>query len=129
MLTRLGTKAGGTPSDPGERLLEWSELIVDLQGNLTIRPRMPRLPLSNLVEAAERLIACRPASFACVRFDLSMVEELEGPWGSHFAVLIHLAQILPCRVQMERLHAQPAALAWVFRSSPDVRRLFAAAAA
>ncbi len=104
-------------------VFEGTESIADSAGTLTVRPQSSRLEASGFQRVVKRLAEAKCASFDMVCFDFSRVEELAGPWGVHFALLIGLGDDLRGRIRVLGLHGQPAALAWVFRQSHQVRPL------
>lgn len=62
---------------------------------------------------------------ASVEFDFSRVEQLQGPWGVHFAMLIDLGQRSGLKVSLRGLRRQPLQLVRLFRHTPEVRGLLA----
>ena len=123
MLNELIRLLTGRDREPEDNLLERAELIVNANGTLTVRPRSARLGVRDLQQVVDRLQEAGCRSFDLVHFDLSRVEELVGPWGAHFAMLIRLAQGVRGKVRMTGLQGQPASLAWLFRYSREVRAL------
>ena len=59
-------------------------------------------------------------------FDMSRVEKLCGPWGSHFAALANLSLGLSrsVRIEVTGLHGQPLAVASIFRHCRAIQDLF-----
>jgi hypothetical protein len=123
MLAKLIRKLKGSRLSPGERLLKWCELGADSDGTLLVRPRRARLKVSDFLLLADRLHRTRRESLDMICFDFSNVTKLTGPWGVHFAILLHLAQDFGGRVRMVGLRGQSAALAWVLGRSPAVKSL------
>jgi len=99
------------------------EFVADADGALVIRFRRAVLTCADVQAVVSRVHRSGRPSYGRIHFDFSGVAELVGPWGVHFAVLARLAQTVPGRVQVSGLHGQPAALAWLFRRSPEVRAL------
>ena len=112
-----------TGREPEADLLENAELIGNANGTLTIRPRFARLEVRDLQHVVDRLQEAGCDAVDLIRFDLSRVKELVGPWGTHFAMLIKLGQGVRGKVRMTGLQGQPASMAWVFRHSREVRAL------
>jgi len=105
-----------------DRTLRW-ELVPASDNTLTVRFLTAHLHSNDLKDLMARLRGPRFRGLSDICFDLAPVEELVGPWGVHFALLIKLARDMSMHVHLNGLHGQPAALAWIFRSSPEVRVL------
>ena len=125
MLRRILRHLTGTGDTTQDRLTEQFELVADVGGTLTVSPQRRRLGITELHDLAERMLESGGAAFSRISFDFSRVDELVGPWGGHFAVLIRLARRLGGTVSMTGLHRQPAAVAWLFRHSPEIGALLA----
>ncbi len=123
MLRRILKHLTGAGDAAQDRLTEQFELVADVGGTLTVNPRRGRLGITELHDLAERLLESGGAVFRWICFDFSHVDELVGPWGGHFAVLIRLDRGLGGKVSMSGLHHQPAAVAWLFRHSPEIGAL------
>jgi len=111
---------------PDWSLIEGCEFIADARGTLIVRPMAPHLHSQHFQTLVVCLGQADLRAFRIVQFDFSRVQELVGPWGVHFATLIKLAREVQSRVTVSGLSGQPAALAWLFRVSPEVRSLLSA---
>ncbi len=105
------------------RLLELCEVACPEPGGITITPRVRTLGLRDMLDMFAALDEAAMSELKYVAFDFSEVEEFTGPWGVHFAMLIHLSRRLSCRVLATSLHGQPAKVARLFRQSEDIRTL------
>lgn len=123
MIKRILKWLGDGEPMPAAYVFTQTELEVGESSNLVIRTLGAGLGVSDLQRVADRVreAGCEP--FVAIRFDLSRVEQLVGPWGAHFAVLIRLAEDVGRKVRLIGLHGQPASVAWLFRHSPAVRDL------
>lgn len=99
------------------------ELVIGADGTLSIRPLMSRLSFEELQDVIDQLRNDGLPAVSRIRFDFSKITELVGPWGLHFAILIRFANEIDIPVEVIGLHGQPAALAWLFRRSPQIRLL------
>jgi hypothetical protein len=95
---------------------------------LTVRFSTQRLVITELQSRIDELKVSFSGETCRVVFDLAEVNELCGPWGSHFALLVHWAQEQAARVSVSMigLHGQPLGVAWIFRQSCVLRQLLAA---
>ena len=123
MLRKLVKLFEGSPGLGAADFIERWEIIAGTGGTLTIRPLRPRLYACELDGVLERMRETGVLSAARVCFDLSNVAELVGPWGVHFALLVRFAAESGVAVAVTGLQSQPAALAWIFRASPEVRAM------
>ncbi len=110
---------------PEWSLIENCELVADFDGTLIVRLLTPQLHSDDFEKLVERLREGDLDAFQLVRFDFSRVKELVGCWSVHFALLIKLAEDVQAPVVVTGLTRQPAGVAWLFRSSPEVRSLLA----
>jgi hypothetical protein len=101
------------------------ELIPEDNNTLIIRFLTERLCFDDLRDLIGNLRTSKFGVFVHIYFDFTLVQEFVGPWGIHFALLIGLARNIPVRINMIGLPGKPAALAWLFRGSPEVRDLLA----
>ena len=120
MFDRLITMLTGRDSEPEVNVLERAELIADANGILTVRLRFARLGVRDFQQVVDRLQEAGCEAFDLIRFDLSRVKELVGPWGAHFAMLIRLGRDVRGKIRMTGLHGQAASVAWLFRNSREV---------
>ncbi len=109
--------------EPDADLLENAELIADCDGNLTVRPLSTKLGIDELQHVVSRLREAGCDAFDSIRFDFSRVQQLVGPWGTHFASLVLLKQGVHSSVHLEGLQKQPSSMAWLFRHSKEVQQL------
>ena len=119
-ITELSHAAQKQPDAPW---VEKFEMVADTEGKLTIRPLLARLSCYELQNMVDKLREGALESISRICFDFSIVRELTGPWGSHFAILIRLANEVDAPVHLIGLYSQPTALAWLFRRSPQLRLL------
>jgi hypothetical protein len=89
------------------------------------------LVITELQARIDELNASFSGETCRVVFDLAEVDELCGPWGSHFALLVHWMkkQAAGISVGITGLHGQPLGVAWIFRQSWVLRQLLAASIA
>ncbi len=118
-LARLFDARATRPSVGCEKV----ELATRACGTLIIRPVTASLDVEDFRMVIRQVRDANSRSFSRIEFDFSRVQELVGPWGVHFAMLLQLAEQLNLPVFLSGLHGQPAALAWIFRNSPEVRAL------
>ena len=124
--TRLGRISGWLNqqgSDHGVELIQGAEVLASVDGLLVVRLLAGTLEADVLQKVVQQLEDASPRLFTRMYFDFSQVVELAGPWGVHFAILIHLARQVESRVSLGELHGQPEALAWLFRHSAELRAL------
>ena len=104
-------------------LIESFDLEIQADGVLVVRPVVGILRIEDLQKLAWRIQEADPKSLAGIHFDFSAVPELEGPWSAHFAMLIRLGKMIKVPVSLAGLTGQPAAVARLFSSCPEMRRL------
>ncbi|MFQ5491487.1 MAG: hypothetical protein ACE5GE_12265 [Phycisphaerae bacterium] len=90
---------------------------------LVVRLKERHLRWTSLEEVVNYIRDNELRGYCRIRFDFSRVNELIGPWGVHFAILIRLEHQAGVPVMVSGLTGQPADLARLFRSSPHVRAL------
>jgi len=88
-----------------------------------IRLHGPVLTVESLAGIVQDLLKHVDPAPAGVVLDFTDVEELSGTWTVHFALIVHLARQLGYRVCLYGLHGQPANVAWLYRSAPEIRQL------
>jgi hypothetical protein len=123
MWTRLTGFLNHRASPPETALGEKCEVVSREGDTLTVRPLSRSLRSDELQKLLGQVRRTGLGTFGRVHFDFSHVAELVGPWGVHFAMLIQLVRDVPVQVCITGLHGQPAALAWLFRESPELRSL------
>lgn len=120
MLTGLLTRR---MRNRASRLFELCELVCPDSSSLAIQPRVRALRLRDMLDIIAALDEREMGRLRYVAFDFSCVEELDGPWGVHFALLINLSRRLKRRVIVTSLRGQPAKVARLFRKSSDIQAL------
>ena len=110
-------------ANPNVGLIDGVELVAQAEGTLVVRPVLAILGIEQFQHMLFRIEDAKPRSFDRIHFDFSAVRELAGPWGAHFAMLIHFAMTLDVRVSLDGLQRQPAAIARLFRRCPQIRAL------
>lgn len=104
-------------------LIDRFEFVIEAPATLIIRPKLSTLDRAGLQQVCQRILETEELSLSRIQFDFSMVTELAGSWSIHFGLLIWLSREVAPRVSVTGLRGQPAAAAWVYRHSPDMRML------
>ncbi len=105
------------------RMLELCELCSPEPGGVVIQLKVHTLGLRDMLDIVAALDEREMSHLKYLAFDFGQVEELAGPWGVHFAMLINLSRRLQKRVIVTSLQGQPAKVARLFRQSPDIQAL------
>ena len=116
-------QARSKEAQPDDWLIDRFEFVVEAAGTLVIRPKVSTLDRAELQQVCERILETEGLRLSRIQFDFSMVTELSGSWSIHFGLLIRLSREVAPRVSVTGLRGQPASAAWVYRHSPDMRRL------
>jgi hypothetical protein len=113
---------------PDTSITDRFDYATDRDGTLHLRCKLDCLDSADLSPALDALLGAA-ACFSQIEFDFASTTRFDGPWGSHFAMLIRFHEQCRIPVHVSGLRSQPGGVAWIYRRSSRLRQLLTPPAA